>query len=497
MYERGRGVPLDYAEALRWYRRAAMQGDTNGQANLAWMYEMGFGTLPDFHQAEYWYRRAANGGNARAQYNLGRLYHNGRGIEQDEEESQKWFRRAAESGYTHRWRRIGVEGAASERPHFGNALSEFLFFFGRSICVTMLPWHRRPMPEPLEDEVMRDSIHLDRRALLKSAAATAALSGFGTFLNVSAFAQGMTKIDMQLGWLVSNGLLGEIVADNKGYYKEQGIEFSITPGGPNVDGVASVAAGRSQVGQLSSSPSLMLARSAGIPVKAIAAGYQKHPFTYFSLSDAPIKTPQDMIGKTIATQPTAFILARALLAKNGISEDEVELVNMGSDMNQLMTGQVQAVTGWQTNINALKVLGDKRVDMMLWDTGIQLYANVYYTTDQMLAENAEALAGFLRASALGWGYAKEHPEEAVDIFVNAYPNMDKASEMEAAPLVLGFSFDEKTKENGWGQMTKDNWQAQIDIYAQLDQFQGDVPTVDDVMTLEILDMTEKTRKEVG
>ena len=46
----------------------------------------------------------------------------------------------------------------------------------------------------------------------------------------------------------------------------------------------------------------MLARSAGIPVKAFAAGYQKHPFTYFSLADNPIRTPEDMIGKTIATQ---------------------------------------------------------------------------------------------------------------------------------------------------------------------------------------------------
>ena len=51
-----------------------------------------------------------------------------------------------------------------------------------------------------------------------------------------------------------------------------------------------------------------------------------------------------MIGKTIATQPTAVILLKALLAKNGIAEDQVEVVKMGSDMNQLMTGQAAAVT---------------------------------------------------------------------------------------------------------------------------------------------------------
>ena len=119
----------------------------------------------------------------------------------------------------------------------------------------------------------------------------------------------------------------------------------------------------------------MLARSAGIPVKCIAAGYQQHPFTYFSLAKDPIRTPKDMIGKTIATQPTAKILLKALLAKNGIAASDVKVVNMGGDMNQLLTGQASAVTGWLTNANALKILGPDRVDMKLWDAGIQLYAN--------------------------------------------------------------------------------------------------------------------------
>lgn len=336
-----------------------------------------------------------------------------------------------------------------------------------------------------------------RRNFLKAGAALPVLAATGSLLSVTARAQDMAKVDMQLGWLVSNGLLGEVVAKNKGFYSEEGIDFTVTPGGPNVDGVASVAAGRSTVGQLSSSPSLMLARSAGIPVKAFASGYHTHPFTYFSLAGDPIREPKDMIGKKIATQPTAFILARALLAKNNIAEDQVELVNMGSDMNQLMTGQVSAVTGWLTNTNALAVLGADRVDMRLWDTGIQLYANVYYATDATLTEHADVIARYLKGSARGWGYAKENQEEAVDILVSEYPNLDRASEMAAVGPVIEYAFGAPTKERGWGQMTRENWQAQIDIYAQLKQFEGAVPTVDEVMTLAILDATKDIRMQVG
>lgn len=343
---------------------------------------------------------------------------------------------------------------------------------------------------------------MTRRQVLQgfSALGGAALLGGlskGSLISVAKAQGATTAINMQLGWLASNGLVGEVVAKRKGFFEEEGIDLNVTPGGPGVDGVASVASGRAEVGQLSSSPSLMLARSAGIPVKAFAAGYQKHPFTYFSLKNAPIREPKDMIGKTIATQPTAVILLRALLAKNGIPESEVEVVNMGSDMNQLMTGRAQAVTGWLTNRNALRILGEDRVDMMLWDTGIQLYANVYYTTDDVLANNKEALARFVAAAARGWGYAKENPEEAVDHLVAEYPNLDKASELSAVGSVLGFSFDETTKAHGWGAMNRDNWAAQIQTYADLKQFEGETPAIDQVMALDVLEATESVRKKVA
>ena len=337
---------------------------------------------------------------------------------------------------------------------------------------------------------------LSRRRLLQYGGALG-VAATSSFISVRSLAADMAEVNMQLGWLASNGILGEVCAKRLGYYAEEGIELNVTPGGPGVDGVASVAAGRAQSGQLSSSPSLMLARSAGIPVKAFAAGYQKHPFTYFSLAGSPIRTPQDMIGKTIATQPTAVILLKALLALNGIAEDQVEVVKMGSDMNQLMTGQAQAVTGWMTNTNALKILGGDRVDMMLWDAGIRLYANVYYTTDEMLAENGDVLARYLTGSARGWGYARENPEAAVDHLVSEYRNLDRASELDAVGPVLGFSFDDTTAKDGWAAMNPENWQAQIDVYANLKQFKGDVPAIGDVMTTGVLAATEALRKQIG
>lgn len=339
---------------------------------------------------------------------------------------------------------------------------------------------------------------VSRRGFIRTAAAMGAVAAGQSLLSIKpASAASPAKIRLQLGWLASNGLLGEVVAMKKGYYAEQGIELEIVPGGPNVDGVAGVASGQSTLGQISSSPSVMLARGAGMPLKAIAAGYQKHPYAYFSRKGKPIRSAQDMIGKTVAIQPTGTILLRALLAKNNVLEDKVKIVNMGADMNQLVTGQADAVVGWLTNTNALKVLGDDRVDLMLWDTGIQLYANVYYTTDKELADHPKELAGWMAATARGWGYARDHQEEAVNLLVEAFPNLDKASELEAIGPLMKFAFNDTTKTVGWGAMTKENWAAQIKSYADLGQFKEKVPTVDEIMTLSILEATADIRKQVG
>jgi NitT/TauT family transport system substrate-binding protein len=338
----------------------------------------------------------------------------------------------------------------------------------------------------------------DRRKFLQTTGAAAGLAATGSMLSVlPGRAQDMFTVRLQLGWLASNGIMGEVLADHLGYFEEEGLALEIVPGGPNVDGVAAVASGANNLGSISSSPSLMLARSAGLPIKCIAAGYQRHPFTYFSLSDDPIRTPQDLIGKTVATQGTARILLSALLAHNGISEDDVEVTVMGGDMSALMTGQADVATGWTTNVNALSILGDQRVDMALWDAGIQLYANPYYTTDDMLADHSDKVQAAIRAISRGWGAAYEDPEAAVDALVARYPNLDRDSEMTAAPLVMGFSFNDQTAARGWGTMTAENWQAQIDIYDQLGQFANGAPALEDIMTMDILDATADVRPTFG
>ena len=88
----------NFEEAVKWYRKAAEQGDAVAQYKLAWMYENGEGVTQDTAEAVRRWHKAAEQGYAFAQGNLGAVYNNGYGVTQDDAKAAKWYRKAAEQG---------------------------------------------------------------------------------------------------------------------------------------------------------------------------------------------------------------------------------------------------------------------------------------------------------------------------------------------------------------------------------------------------------------
>jgi NitT/TauT family transport system substrate-binding protein len=337
-----------------------------------------------------------------------------------------------------------------------------------------------------------------RRDVLRTGAALAGALLLPTIVSSRGrAAAGTQTVNMQLGWITGGNQIGEVVAKRLGYFEEEKIDFQIQAGGPSIDGVAIVASGRYEIGQVSSSPSIMLAASQGIPITCFATGCQQHPYAYFSLAKNPIRTAKGMIGKKIGVQATGQILLTALLKANNIPEDKVEKVIIGSDMTPLVTGQVDAITGWETNVTALSVLGPDYVTMKLWDQGVKLYALPYYATQDTLKNKAEMLAGFLRAAGKGWAYVQSDPEKAVELLVKEYPNLIAKDELAAAKIQLKYEFTDRTRTEGWASYDPAIWQEQIDIHDQLGQFPAGKPKLDSVETMAILDMTKDSRPKIG
>ena len=339
---------------------------------------------------------------------------------------------------------------------------------------------------------MHVSLDPSRRHLLMGSL----LAGVGTgggLLSLDATAAAPSRLRLQLGWLGGVNQAGEVVAQRMGFYEQEGLQITLQPGGPHVDGVAVVASGHTPLGQVSSSPALMLAASQGLPVRCFAVGAQRHPYTYFSLRRNPVRQPADLVGKRVGVQPPGLGLLRALLARHGIDEKDVHVVPMGSDLVPLLTGQVDVVTGWLTSTRALKILGRDRVEMRLWDAGVRLYALPYYAHTHLLRTAPQQLAAFLRATARGWHFAKARPEHALDMLVESYPTLDRDDERMGLATMLEYSFADAAATEGWGTMSPAIWREQIALFTQLGLFTAPPPRLEDVITMDILDATRTAR----
>lgn len=96
-YEQGWFGKANFQEALKWFRKAAAQGDPDAQNALGQMYQDGEGVKQDYAEAAKWFRLAAEhtpdlGGAGQGRNNLGLLYLNGDGVPKDLVQAYMWFK---------------------------------------------------------------------------------------------------------------------------------------------------------------------------------------------------------------------------------------------------------------------------------------------------------------------------------------------------------------------------------------------------------------------
>jgi NitT/TauT family transport system substrate-binding protein len=271
---------------------------------------------------------------------------------------------------------------------------------------------------------MRDNIPsrqtLSRRVLLGMAASALAAP--------AVHAQTPTRVPFQLSWIRSIQYGGLFAAHELGYFREVGIEPEWNPGGPNIDAVATVAAGRALIGDRPSDQ-LVIARGRGIPVRIIGAMFNRSPSAIMSLADAPIRSLADLPGKTIAIPAGARPVLMNLMRNAGLDPSRVNFVPVGTDPGILASRQVAGYVGLSTNQGMmLRARGVDVVFLHLSDIGSNLYGGAIYVTDRVLVEQRDLLIRFLRASVRGFQFMIDNPEQTARWTVEKYaaPGLDLA-----------------------------------------------------------------------
>lgn len=238
----------------------------------------------------------------------------------------------------------------------------------------------------------------------------------------------LEKVSLSLKWIHQAQFAGNYVAFEKGYYKDLGLDVSFIPFSYEETAIESVLAGKSEFG-IAGADEVIMARTEGKPIKAIAVIYKINPGVAFTLKSSGINRPQDFVGKTVGIQKgvNTEYLFNAMINKLGIDRSKIKEVSIGYEAKELMDGTVDISTGYI--INEPQLVKDKGINIntfLVADYGVNMYADVLFTSDKMIEDKPEVVQRFVDASLKGWQEAIEHEDEAVDITIKYAKESDRS-----------------------------------------------------------------------
>jgi NitT/TauT family transport system substrate-binding protein len=224
-----------------------------------------------------------------------------------------------------------------------------------------------------------------------------------------------TEVSLRLKWLFDPGFAGEMVAAKAGIFEKNGLGVEIKPGGFEADPIKLVASGSDTFGH-AGADSFLLARAAGVPIVALAAGYLATPVVFYVRKDSDIHTPKDFVGKRVgyqAGQDTATVY-EALLKKAGVSRDEVKEVPVKFDFTPFLTGDVDVWPGYAaTQSYVLEQRGIPYRVIKPADFGVSYLGTVYFTRAENAVKSEKNVRAFVCSVVEGWHRTYENPDDAV------------------------------------------------------------------------------------
>jgi putative hydroxymethylpyrimidine transport system substrate-binding protein len=239
------------------------------------------------------------------------------------------------------------------------------------------------------------------------------------------------KLSIMLDWYPNAVHSFIYVAQEKGYFTDQGLDVDVQMPADTNDSLKLVAAGKIDLA-LSYQPQILLARGENIPVRSIAA-IVRHPLVHLlTEADGKVKSPKDLEGLTVgySSIPLYEAMVRTMISQDGGNPDKMNLVDVGFDLiPSLASGQADAIMGGFINHEQLilEKEGHAINSFNPVDYGVPDYYELVLTASEVGIETKkDQLTRFIKAIQEGQKYVTEHPEDALNILL--------AHENETSPL---------------------------------------------------------------
>lgn len=308
---------------------------------------------------------------------------------------------------------------------------------------------------------------MQRRSLLRAGTAAGLLAAT-PFVR----AQGtLQKFKFNLGWKVEATAAGFLLAQQRGYYKDAGLDVAIDTGNGSAAAISLVGSGAYDAA--SADLATMVEFNVNNPdagLKAVAIQYDLNPNAILVRKDGPIARPADLAGKTLLGQPfnASRKLFPAFAKAQGFDASGVKWENVTPDI-----GDTRFVKGdfdgagyfYFTGLLNLKARGmglDQVRTFRFSDYGLKSYGNGLVANAKSM-EQAEAMKAFVKATTRGWVEAIADPRAGAAAVKAREPLAQEALEHERLQLIVDGSMKTAgTRAHGWGAATAERLQATID-----------------------------------
>jgi len=299
----------------------------------------------------------------------------------------------------------------------------------------------------------------------------------------------LREVNVVLDWYPNAIHTFLYTAIERGYFAEEGLDVKIHFPANDNDALALVAAGKAEIGMYYQQDVIQAVANQGTGIKSIGAIVQSPLNVILSLKDKNITKPEDLVGKTIGYGGTVLseALVKCMMENVGADASDVNMINVGFElMSSMTTGNVDATIGCLVN-HEVPQLEEEGFDVNYFSVsgyGIpNYYEEVFLTNDDLLENEPEVVAGFLRAAKKGFDDFKADPDGCLAILMNNqneenFPLTQSVEEQSCATLIPLM----ETEDAAFLTQTDECWQENIDWMLE-NQLIDKAVDVSDVMTI--------------
>ena len=303
-------------------------------------------------------------------------------------------------------------------------------------------------------------------------------------------------VKFSLDWKFEGPSAAYLLALDKGYYADEGLDVTIDTGQGSLEAIPRVASGVYQFGFADINSLIKFHdKNPEVGIQGILMVYDAPPFAIVSLAETGVETPQDLEGRILGAPATdgAYAQWKAFVQANNIDASKVTIENVGFPLREpmLVAGQVDAITGFSfssfLNLKGKGVPPDEIRVFLMSDYGLDLYGNTIIVNPEFAAANPAAVEGFVRATIKGWQDTVADPAAAVQHVLKR--NLVARAPVELERLEMSIADNVRTayvQQHGFGSVDFDRLAASIEQIAVTYDFTGQPPAPEVVFSKDYL-----------